>query len=63
MTAAKPEISRKRNFSTIWFVPVVAVLLGVWMVIHTYLNEGPEIEISFTTRRRPGHWQNQGQVP
>ena len=49
MPAAKPEITRGKIFTAIWIIPLVAVVLGIWMVAYTYLNEGPEIEITFNT--------------
>lgn len=49
MSELKPEISTGRRFNPIWIVPLVAVVIGVYMVIHTMLTEGPEINISFTT--------------
>ena len=33
----------------IWLVPIVAASLGLWMVVYTYMNEGPEITITFDT--------------
>ena len=30
-------------------VPIVAALLGIWMVVYTYMTEGPEISITFNT--------------
>ena len=47
--AAKPEVTRGKKLTAIWIIPLVAVVLGIWMVAHTYLNEGPEIEITFKT--------------
>lgn len=49
MTAAKPEITQGKKLTAIWIIPLVAVVLGVWMVIYTYMTEGPEIEIAFET--------------
>jgi paraquat-inducible protein B len=39
----------RRRISTIWLVPIVALLLGTWMVIHTLRSQGPEIEIVFAS--------------
>jgi paraquat-inducible protein B len=47
MTEATPELKRGKGISPIWIIPIVALALGVWMVIHTMLTEGPEIEIRF----------------
>lgn len=49
MNEAKPEVSRGRGISPIWIIPIVAVVLGLWMVVHTFMTEGPEIEIRFDT--------------
>jgi len=49
MTAAKPEVSRGKKLTAIWIIPLVAVVLGIWMVVYTFMTEGPEIEITFKT--------------
>ena len=49
MPDAKPNVSRRKRVSPIWIVPMVALLLGLWMLIYTYQNQGPEIEITFPT--------------
>ncbi len=35
------------KFSTIWLVPVVALLIGLWMTYSHYAGQGPIIEITF----------------
>jgi paraquat-inducible protein B len=47
MTEAKPEIKTGRSFSSIWIIPLVAVVLGGYMVIHSLMTEGPQITVSF----------------
>ncbi len=48
MSDMQPNISSSsKKLSSIWILPIVALLLGVWMVIQTLMNEGPEIKISF----------------
>ncbi len=47
MTTEQAEISRGRSFSGIWIIPLIALLLGVYMVVHTWLTEGPTITIAF----------------
>ena len=37
----------KGGISKVWLVPLVALLLGGWMVVYTLMNEGPTIDISF----------------
>jgi len=49
MSEMKPEISKGRRFNPIWVVPLVAIVIGLYMVIHTKLTEGPEITINFST--------------
>ena len=49
MSDMKPEVSSGRRFNPIWVVPLVAVVIGLYMVVHTRLTEGPEITINFST--------------
>ena len=49
MTDAHATVSQKRGINPIWFVPIVALALGIWMVIYTLQQEGPEITITFST--------------
>lgn len=35
------------RFSTIWLVPVVALVIGLWMIYSHYAGQGPIIEITF----------------
>ncbi|MEM5341409.1 intermembrane transport protein PqiB [Paraburkholderia azotifigens] len=34
---------------SIWLLPTVAVLVGIWLAVHALLEHGPTITISFTT--------------
>ncbi len=43
----KAEVTSKRGVSPIWIVPIAALILGVWMVVHAYQTRGPEVTISF----------------
>jgi paraquat-inducible protein B len=46
----QPAIRRRRwGISLIWIVPIVAALIGVSMLVHAWLSEGPEITILFRT--------------
>ena len=49
MTDASANISEKRSFSPVWIVPILAALIGIWMVIHTIQSQGPVITIVFST--------------
>lgn len=42
-------MTRRHRFSLIWLVPAVALLIGVSMLVHTWLSTGPEITITFQT--------------
>lgn len=49
MNDTRATVKPRRRIAPIWVVPIVAVLLGLWMVVHTYRNQGPDITISFST--------------
>ncbi|MBW2536896.1 MAG: MCE family protein [Deltaproteobacteria bacterium] len=50
MAEAQATVSeRKRRVSSIWLVPIVALVIGIWMVVHTLLSRGPEIRIVFAS--------------
>ena len=49
MTTEKADIVSGRKISGIWAIPLLALALGIYMVVHTWMNEGPEIEIGFAT--------------
>ncbi|MGH8460034.1 MAG: intermembrane transport protein PqiB [Stenotrophobium sp.] len=46
-----PEIARPHTWSPslIWLVPLIAAIAGLSLVLHTYMQEGPTITISFLT--------------
>ncbi len=46
---ASPNIKSRKSLSPIWIVPIVAFLIGVWMVVHSYQTRGPEVAIFFAT--------------
>jgi len=35
--------------SLVWFIPIIAALVGVTLVVHILMQRGPEIELSFKT--------------
>jgi paraquat-inducible protein B len=49
MPEHEAEVSERRAISPIWLVPIVSLLLGVWLVVYTWRNQGPEVEIVFKT--------------
>jgi paraquat-inducible protein B len=42
-----PVIRRRRRFSPVWIVPILAGLLGLWLVVRYYSARGPEIIVRF----------------
>lgn len=46
-----PSTVKTRRFSVslVWIVPIIAVLIGVSLVVHSWLQQGPTIQISFKT--------------
>ncbi len=47
MSEVEASVGERRRISAIWLVPIVALALGGWMVIHTLRSRGPEITIVF----------------
>lgn len=46
-SAPAPHVSKARTFSLVWVVPVIALLVGGWMVFHEVRSRGPEITVEF----------------
>ena len=44
---AKVVAKKKARFSFVWFIPIVAALVGAWIAITTIRNQGPTITIVF----------------
>lgn len=42
-------IKSVRNISSIWFIPLIAIFIGAWMLYYQWSNEGSEITINFAT--------------
>lgn len=47
----RPTVTRRRNWlpSLIWLIPIVAALVGLWLVAKILRERGPEIYISFAS--------------
>ncbi|BFM07705.1 intermembrane transport protein PqiB [Halioxenophilus aromaticivorans] len=45
----KAIIAPIKGISKIWLVPVVAFLIGAWILVHNVINQGPTITIEFDT--------------
>ena len=41
--------AEKKGFPVVWLLPLVAVLIGGWLIFKTISEKGPEIAISFKT--------------
>jgi paraquat-inducible protein B len=39
--------TRRRRFSLVWLVPVVAALIGGWLVVKALTEKGPQVTITF----------------
>lgn len=42
-----PVVKRSKKISFVWLIPVLALVLGVWLLYRHKSDEGPVIEISF----------------
>ena len=40
-------VKKRTRLSPVWIIPIIAALLGGWIVVQKLLAEGPTIEISF----------------
>lgn len=47
--AAKPVLQRARRWNIVWVVPVVAILLGAWLLYQNFAAQGPVAEVRFET--------------
>jgi paraquat-inducible protein B len=47
--AAAPVVKNRRSISVVWIVPLVAVLIGAWLVFKAVTEKGPTIIITFDT--------------
>ena len=48
---AIPEavVETRKSFSMVWFIPLVAILIGAWLVYKALSEQGPTIHITFKT--------------
>lgn len=49
MTPPDANVSAGRSISIIWLIPLVAVLIGGWMVYQHWQNQGPLVTLTFQT--------------
>jgi paraquat-inducible protein B len=43
----QPKIAQKHGIAPIWLLPIVALLVGVWLVYRSLLEVGPQITVDF----------------
>jgi len=46
---AKPKIAHRRRISSVWIIPIVALLLAGWLVWKNSIAKGPLVTITFET--------------
>ncbi len=49
MSDTAASVTERRRISKIWIVPIIAVLLGAWMVYFTFATQGPKVTVVFDT--------------
>jgi len=45
--AALPEIHARRGISIVWIIPIVAALIGLWLGVRAWRENGPVVTITF----------------
>lgn len=48
-TAANPELRAAQRWNVVWVVPILALLIGGWMLYRNVSSKGPEVRIRFQT--------------
>ncbi|WP_444996387.1 intermembrane transport protein PqiB [Aliikangiella sp. IMCC44359] len=46
-TAVEANVEPIKRISKVWFIPIVALLIGAWMIFYTLSQQGPLVTISF----------------
>ena len=47
--AATPEVRRAQRWNVVWVVPIVALLLGGWLLYRNFAAQGPVARVRFDT--------------
>jgi len=45
--AAEPPVWTHRRLPTVWLIPLVATLIGIWLAFNAYVDKGPTFTIAF----------------
>ena len=43
----EPQLSRTKNLSPVWFIPLLALIIAVWLALRAWQASGPIIQIEF----------------
>lgn len=46
---AKAQVQNLKQLSSIWLVPIVAVIIGIWMLVQYVSGQGPEVTLMLKT--------------
>lgn len=49
MSEQEAVVTRRRRLPAVWVIPLVAALLGLWMIYHEISSRGPVVTLSFQT--------------
>lgn len=49
MTEPTATVTRPRQISRIWLLPLLVILIGGWVTTRYYLDQGPSVDITFAT--------------
>ena len=47
--APAPEVRKAQRWNVVWVVPLVALLLGAWLLYRSFAAQGPVARVSFET--------------
>ncbi|MGL5236469.1 MAG: intermembrane transport protein PqiB, partial [Plesiomonas shigelloides] len=49
---SEAQVKKIKQLSPVWIVPIVAIVIGLWMVYYTFSHQGPLI--TFTANNAEG---------
>ncbi|MBJ7395520.1 MAG: intermembrane transport protein PqiB [Akkermansiaceae bacterium] len=47
--AATPQVRQAQRWNIVWVVPIVALLIGAWMIYRSFSSQGPIAQVRFET--------------
>jgi paraquat-inducible protein B len=45
----EPVVRERSSLSLVWLIPLLTALLGGWLIVHTFTDQGPLVTITFRT--------------